>query len=214
MAFRELEMALSQAVMALPSCRLPPPCAFSPYLIKTSLLSESHRWFGDNTKIKLDSKCFLWHPVFKTGCPCAVQSEVISLQRRNINHTSKYCVFMRTCLYLWTLNQSAMYIIGRYLYMAEISEACLTWFVWEMSAFWTQSQGSFPLTPAGIVSNLSVLYSRQTKNPKYFYNLPQNSECWGNLEIFTRSPQMHLHGCCVQISDVRQETRNIRKRKY
>lgn len=73
MAFRELEMALSQAVMALLSCRLPPPCASSPYLIKTSLLSESHRWFGDNTEIKLDSKCFLWHPAFKTGCPCALQ---------------------------------------------------------------------------------------------------------------------------------------------
>lgn len=145
MAFGELEMALSEVVMALPSCRLPPPCAVSPYLIKTSLLSESCRWFGGNTKIKLDSKCFLWHPVFKTGCPCAIQSEVISLQRRNINHTSKYCVFMRTCLYLWTLNQSATYIIGRYLYMAEISEACLTRFVWENVCILDPVSRQFPL---------------------------------------------------------------------
>lgn len=70
MAFRELELAGSEVVMTLLSCRLPPHCDISPHLIKASPFSKA---ISDNTKIELDSGCFLRHPVFSTRCSHATE---------------------------------------------------------------------------------------------------------------------------------------------
>lgn len=109
---------------------------------------------------KSDFRCFLWHPVFKRGCPCAVQSKMICLQRCNIKHTSKSLVFVRTCLCLWTLKVRHKLLDTVWIWLKFLR---LFWLnlSGKMPVIWTQSNGSFPLAPVGIVPNLSVLYSRQ-----------------------------------------------------